>query len=236
GGKTGINHALGKNLIGAFHPPRLVLADPAVLRTLPDREYRSGLAEVVKAALVADADFARWLDRTWPGLLAQEDEAVRTMVARAAAIKAALVEEDEREAGRRVILNFGHTFGHALERATGYTRYTHGEAVALGMRAALHLSASVAAGRTMPVAPLPAPFDAADRLVARLPVEPDFPRLHPSDLVAAMETDKKRSREGVRFVVLDAVGRARLAESVPDGAIAAAWSYAERCAREHTSS
>ncbi len=218
GGKTGINHAAGKNLIGAFHQPRLVLADPAALRTLPAREFTSGLAEVVKAALVADADFADWLTGRWDAVLARDPGTLPDLVHRAAAVKAAVVAEDEREAGRRAILNFGHTFGHAIERVAGYGTFTHGEAVALGMHAALALSRAL-----RPEADL----DAAEALVALLPAPPGLHALATDDLIEAMATDKKRTAEGLRFVVLDAVGRARVVGGVTRGAAAAAWEYAK---------
>jgi 3-dehydroquinate synthase len=218
GGKTGINHAAGKNLIGAFHQPRLVLADPATLRTLPEREFTSGLAEVVKAALVADAGFADWLDARWYAVLAREADVLPLLVHRAAAVKAAIVAEDEHEAGRRAVLNFGHTFGHAVERVAGYGTFTHGEAVALGMHAALDLSRTLA-----PEADL----DVAEVLLARLPAPPGLRALATDDLVAAMATDKKRTAEGLRFVVLGAVGRARVVEGVTRDAVEAAWEYAK---------
>lgn len=221
GGKTGINHAAGKNLVGAFHQPRLVLADPATLQTLPDREYRSGLAEAVKHALIADAGLADRLAAEWEALIARDPETVAALVPEAAAIKAVVVAGDEREAGRRALLNFGHTFGHALEREAGYGTLTHGEAVAIGMRAALHLSASLDRGR--PADTLGA-FAAADALVARLAPAP--PSLDLGSLLAAMRTDKKRTARGLRFVVLDAVGSARLADDVPERMVRAAWDYA----------
>ena len=223
GGKTGINHPAGKNLVGAFHQPRVVLADPATLATLPEREFRSGLAEAVKHALVADAALAERLGAEWDALVGRQPATVAALVRDAAAVKAAVVEADEYEAGRRAVLNFGHTFGHALEREAGYGALTHGEAVALGMRAALHLSASLAGGRTHD-GPLPAPFDRADRLVRRLAPAP--PALDVGALAAAMATDKKRTASGLRFVVLDDVGEARLAEGVAEADVAAAWRFA----------
>jgi 3-dehydroquinate synthase len=222
GGKTGVNHALGKNLIGAFYQPRFVLADPTTLDTLPDREYRAGLAEVFKAALVADADFFHWLEENWDRIVAREPEAVAMFTRRAAAIKASIVAGDEREHGRRAVLNFGHTFGHAIERAAGYGRFLHGEAVATGMRAALHLSPSVAHGAALPPDRLPEPFARADRLVARLPLAP-LDGLSGTAIAAAMEVDKKREGARLRFVVLDDLGRARTTEVLPPGAVEAAW-------------
>jgi 3-dehydroquinate synthase len=218
GGKTGINHAAGKNLIGAFWQPRLVLADPDTLQTLADREWTSGLAEVVKAALIADAEFLDWLDARWDAVVAREPDVVAPLVQRAAAIKAEVVAADEREAGRRALLNFGHTFGHAIERAAGYGTFTHGEAVALGMRAALHLSHALRPDDA---------FRHADAVVARLPVPPGLAELPTSALTAAMATDKKKADGALRFVVLSAVGRARVTADVTPEQVAAAWTYAK---------
>src|SRR3989442_898756 len=133
GGKTGVNHLLGKNLIGTFYQPKLVLIDPGVLRTLPQREYRAGLAEVIKYGVIADAEFFEFLERDMDQILKLEPAALHRVIRTACAIKAAVVSEDEREGDRRRILNFGHTVGHALETLGGYHRYTHGEAVAIGM-------------------------------------------------------------------------------------------------------
>ena len=220
GGKTGINHATGKNLLGAFHQPLLVLADPATLDTLSDRAFRSGLAEAVKHALISDTDLAPRLARDWDALMAHDPAVLGPLVRDAAAVKAAVVEADELEAGERAFLNFGHTFGHALEREAGYGTLTHGEAVALGMRAALHLSASLRLDR---VADDLGDFAEADRLVRPAP-----PALDPATLTAAMATDKKRTASGLRFVVLDAVGVPRLADGVPPEMVEAAWRFALR--------
>ncbi|WP_218830530.1 3-dehydroquinate synthase [Rubrivirga marina] len=221
GGKTGINHATGKNLVGAFHQPRLVLADPATLDTLDERAFRSGLAEAVKHALISDPALADRLDREWDTLVARQPDVLAPLLRDAAAVKARVIEADEREAGERAFLNFGHTFGHALEKEAGYGTLTHGEAVALGMRAALHLSESLRLGQ---VAEALGPFAEADRLVARL--DPPAPTLAIDALMAATEADKKRTAAGVRYVVLDAVGRPRLAADVDDALLRAAWRYA----------
>jgi 3-dehydroquinate synthase len=140
GGKTGVNHPSGKNLIGAFHQPVAVIADTSTLATLPPREFRAGLAEVVKHALVADVAFLDWLDGHLDALLAQEPAAVAYAVQRSCEIKAQIVAADERERGRRAELNLGHTFGHAIETATGYGDWLHGEAVSVGMALAAALS------------------------------------------------------------------------------------------------
>ncbi len=219
GGKTGINHAVGKNLIGAFHQPRLVCADLAVLATLPEREWTSGLAEVVKHALVADAAFFERLEAHWPAVLARAAEVVGEVVYRAAGIKAQVVGEDEREQGRRAILNFGHTFGHAIERAAGYGRLTHGEAVALGMRAALHLSHRL--HRDLPL-------ERAHRLVARLPVPSGYADLSIDALTEAMHADKKAEAGALRFVVLRRLGEAYVTDRATPSDVAAAWAFALR--------
>ena len=139
GGKVGINHLLGKNLIGAFHPPKLVVADPAVLETLPRREFRAGLYEVVKYGVISSPSLFARLETSLPALFAREHETLGAVVGESCRIKAHIVSADEREAGLRRVLNFGHTIGHALEAATRFRRFRHGEAVAYGMLAALAL-------------------------------------------------------------------------------------------------
>lgn len=217
GGKTGINHAAGKNLVGAFYQPALVLADTDVLQTLPEREWTSGLAEVVKHALIADADLFAFLEKHRAALLARETGVVAPTIRRAAQVKAEVVSEDELEKGRRMILNFGHTFGHAIERVAGYGTFTHGEAVALGMRAALGLSTRLNPG-----------FDPAraDRLVRMIPVPPGFGALSTPALTAAMRTDKKARAGTPRFIVLEKIGAAYVTEA-PAEDVAAAWAFAK---------
>ncbi|MEM8559317.1 MAG: 3-dehydroquinate synthase [Bacteroidota bacterium] len=222
GGKTGINHRLGKNLVGAFYQPRFVHVDQDVLATLPEREWTSGLAEVVKYGLIADAEFFAFLEANWDALLARDAAVVAHVLHRSASIKADVVGHDERESGRRATLNFGHTFAHAIERVAGYGTFTHGEAVALGMRAALHLS------RTLRQA---FPFERTDALVARLPVPGSLTALSDSDLMAAMRTDKKRIGDRIRFVVLDDLGLARVTDNVSEDAVTAAWAYARSVSR-----
>ena len=223
GGKTGVNTGRGKNLIGTFYPPRFVLADPATLATLPLRELRSGLAEVVKHALLDGGALLETLEADWERL---GDAGVLGRVVReAAGVKARVVSSDEREGGARAFLNFGHTLGHALESASGYGRLAHGEAVALGMRAALHLSASLARSADVGRA-LPEPWARMDRLVARLDAPPVPDGVTDEALLAAMASDKKRDAGGLRFVVLDAPGQPRLASGVPEALVRAAVAYA----------
>jgi 3-dehydroquinate synthase len=220
GGKTGINHATGKNLIGAFHQPALVAADPEVLETLPQREWTSGLAEVVKHALIADANLLAFLREHWAAILNREAGLLPEMIHRAARVKAEVVAEDEREQGRRAILNFGHTFGHAIEHAAGYGSFTHGEAVAVGMRAALFLSRERHPDFD---------GDAALDLVTRLPVRGGDPaRLSFEALRRAMQQDKKNEGDAVRFVLLRAAGEAHVAGGFDDDTLEAAWQFALR--------
>src|SRR3989449_3274865 len=189
GGKTGVNHLLGKNLIGTFYQPKLVLIDPGVLRTLPQREYRAGLAEVIKYGVIADAEFFEFLERDMDQILKLEPAALHRVIRTACAIKAAVVSEDEREGDRRRILNFGHTVGHALETLGGYRRYTHGEAVAIGMVVAARLAERLGLADASVGTRIRA-------LVERTKLPADLPPRSASALLRAMRQDKKvRSEE-----------------------------------------
>ena len=209
GGKTGVNLPEGKNLVGAFYPPRLVITDPDLLRTLADREFRGGLAEVVKHAVIADAPMFAGLEKNLDKILRRDREALGSLIPRNVQIKARVVSRDERESGLREILNFGHTFAHALESAT---HYRHGEAVAWGMMAAAFL------GHELKVTPAPE----ASRMISlirRLEPLPPWPPLSPAILLKAMRSDKK-SRSGVlRFVLSPRIGRAGTYDSVPPQAV-----------------
>ncbi len=218
GGKTGINHATGKNLIGAFYRPAGILTDTTVLNSLPAREWTSGLAEVFKHGLIADEALFAELEAGADALFERDEDTAGRIVPRAADVKMRIVREDEFEAGRRAILNFGHTFAHAIEKVAGYGAYTHGEAVAAGMRAALYLSGQVATG-----------FDPAraDRLVARIPVPPGLASLAMPDLMEAMKQDKKVRGGAVRLVLLDRIGRAFVDGSVPPRLVEKAWAFAQ---------
>jgi len=214
GGKTGLNHHLGKNLIGAFHQPRCVYTDLSLLQSLPEREWMSGLAEVVKHALIADETFFGFLSEQWDHILAREPATVGEMVHRAASIKAAVVAEDEREQGGRAILNFGHTFGHAIENVAGYGRFTHGEAVALGMRAAVHLSARFTPNL---------PATCIDRLLRRIPVAGVIDDLPVGTLIRAMQSDKKVDAGTLRFVLLSRLGEAVVRQDIAAREVEDAW-------------
>lgn len=215
GGKTAVDLPQGKNLVGAFHPPRAVLADTAVLRTLPPRELRAGLAEVVKYGAIVDAPFLDWLEANAEALLAGDDEALAEAIARSCRHKAAIVERDPFEHGDRALLNFGHTFGHAIEAEQAYGGLNHGEAVAVGMVLAARLSARLGlAGE--------AGAGVLRRALERfgLPVEP--PRgLDPAALLARMRLDKKAQADGLRFVLWDGPGRARVVAGVPEAEVLA---------------
>lgn len=209
GGKTGVNHRAGKNLIGAFHQPRAVLADTSTLATLPDREYRAGLAEVVKYGVIGDADFFRWLEGRAGELNARDEATLTETIARCVRNKAAVVAADEREKGQRALLNLGHTFGHALESLTGYQRWLHGEAVAIGMVQAARLAARTGLCNE----------DVAHRvadLLARLGLDTGAPvDLGAEALLEAMEMDKKADAGGLRLVLPEAVGQCRVVRDVP---------------------
>lgn len=216
GGKTGINHSIGKNLIGAFHQPRLVYSDLDTLQSLPVREWTSGLAEVVKHALIADPILFDFLEDNWGSILDREPSIVGRMVYAATRVKTQVVSQDVNEQGLRAILNFGHTFGHAIEREAGYGQFTHGEAVAVGMLAALNLSgslnASLEAKRGM-------------RLVRQIPIQGDLRALSVSKLMQAMYVDKKVEAGMLRLVLLKNIGEAYVTSDVASSAIELAWRH-----------
>lgn len=209
GGKTAVNHPSGKNLIGAFHQPRAVIADTDTLATLPDREFRSGLAEVVKHALIADATFLEWLETRVAALNERDPAVIGDTVIQCCRIKARIVAEDEREQGQRALLNFGHTFGHVIENATGYGQWLHGEAVAAGMAQGMDLS--VRLGTLSPTDRNRA-LALMDRL--RLPLAP--PRLAASEWLERMARDKKATAAGIGFIILNGIGRASIRRDVPE--------------------
>jgi len=199
GGKTGVDTPQGKNLIGAFHPPAAVLADPRALATLPERDYRGGMAEAVKHGLIADGGYFAWIEREAEALLRRDEAALTRLVRRSVEIKAEVVSADERESGRRVILNAGHTVAHALEHATAYG-LAHGEAVALG------LVAECALAEALGVAPAGLGGRVAGLLTRLgLPVRLTQP-LEPERLLSAMGRDKKNRRAQVRFALPSALG------------------------------
>ena len=218
GGKTGVNHPAGKNLIGAFHQPSVVVSDTTVLRSLSARELSAGLAEVLKHGLLGDVEYFDRTVRDMPALLALDDEALAAAIARSCQIKAGIVGRDERESGERALLNLGHTFGHAIEALTGFGRWLHGEAVACGLCLAGDLSSRLGLIGAPDVQRI---CDAVGR--ARLPA-----RIEGLSKAAAMETmrgDKKTHAGRIRFIVLERIGRAvqsEAPESLVEATLAAA--------------
>ena len=213
GGKTGVNHAMGKNLIGAFHQPRHVVIDLETLASLPDREFAAGLAEVIKYGLIRDAAFFSWLIENVQRLKARDTEALAFAIERSCRIKAEVVAEDEREGGVRAHLNFGHTFGHAIERLQGYGAWLHGEAVAAGMVIASRLSVDRGALSPAVVDQLES-FNRAVGLPVAVP-----PEISTADLLNAMGSDKKVAAGKVRYILLRELGDAVVTEEVTEADI-----------------
>ncbi len=202
GGKTGVNLPEGKNLVGAFYPAKLVIADPELLRTLPLREFCSGIYEIIKYGVIGDAKLVQFLEQRLDKLLRRDPAALNFVIGRSVSQKARVVSLDERESGLREILNFGHTFAHALESVTRYRKYLHGEAVGWGMLAATKLA--VASGL----------LSAQDsrrimHLIARVGPLPPWPGASPSRLTAAMQADKKTRAGRLRFVLPERIGKVR---------------------------
>ena len=199
GGKTAINHPLGKNMIGAFYQPQMVLADTATLSTLPDRELSAGLAEVIKHGAIIDAKFFDWLEQNIDALRARDAQALAYAIRRSCEIKAEVVRQDERESGLRAILNFGHTFGHAIEAGLGYGEWLHGEAVGCGMTMAADLS--VRLGYLSPAEQL-----RIVRLVDAAGLPTVAPDLGPDRWLDLMEVDKKNEGGQIKFILLKPLG------------------------------
>ena len=215
GGKTGINHPLGKNMVGAFHQPAMVVCDLATLASLPAREVSAGLAEIIKYGPIADMEFMAWLELNMPQLVALEPQALSHAVRRSCEIKAWVVGQDERESGLRAVLNFGHTFGHAIEAGLGYGQWLHGEAVGCGMVMAAQLSHSLGLVDGAFV-------DRLRTLIARAGLPVVGPVLDAKDnagrYLQLMRLDKKSQAGAIRFVVIDGLGRAALREA-PDAMV-----------------
>jgi 3-dehydroquinate synthase len=208
GGKTAVNHPLGKNMVGSFYQPSVVIIDSATLSTLPDREYISGLAEVVKYGAIRSPDLFAWLESNVESLRRRDDASVTHAVYESCRIKAEVVAADERETGERVLLNFGHTFGHAIEVGTGYGAWLHGEAVAAGMVLAGELSVRVAG--------MPSSENGRLRqLLFRLGLPVDPPKLGSDRYLEWMARDKKVQAGKMRLVLLEALGRATVRTDVP---------------------
>ncbi len=212
GGKVGVDHPRGKNLIGAFYAPRAVVQDTSLLASLPPRTLREGYAEVIKHGFIMDAPMLDELERDADRLLAVEPELTTAMVARNAALKAKVVSEDEREGGLRMILNYGHTIGHAIEAVTGYTRVLHGEAISVGMMAAAEI------GRRVGVTPA-AIGERQSRLFAQYGLPLRHPGLDVDAVIEATSRDKKVSGGRMRWVLLEAEGSTVIRDDVPDAVV-----------------
>jgi 3-dehydroquinate synthase len=208
GGKTGVNLPEGKNLVGAFYPPRLIITDSEMLRTLPEREFRGGLAEIIKHAIIADAKMFAFLEGNMEKLERRDRAALDYLIPENVRIKAQVVGRDERESGLREILNFGHTFGHALESVTHYKRYQHGEAVAWGVMAAALLGHELGVTRADDVSRIVS-------LVRRMGPLPPWPRVPANALIDAMRSDKKAREGKLRFVLTPRIGKAAAYDDVP---------------------
>ncbi|MGH8219200.1 MAG: 3-dehydroquinate synthase [Steroidobacteraceae bacterium] len=209
GGKTGVNHPGGKNLIGAFHQPVAVMADTATLATLADRELRAGLAEIIKYGLIRDAAFFAWLEESMDRLLAREPAALARAIRRSCEIKAEIVGRDEREQGERALLNLGHTFGHAIESATGYSRWLHGEAVGAGLAMAAAMSC---ARGTLQVEQV----ERVRALLARTGLPTAAPDVRAASTLAHMRIDKKVKAGRIRLVLLRSIGDAYMTGDYAD--------------------
>ena len=212
GGKTAINHPHGKNMIGAFYQPRAVLADLDSLKTLPERELKAGIAEVIKHGLIRDAAFFDWLETNMDGLLARDAAALEHAVLRSCEIKSALVAEDEREMDVRALLNFGHTFGHAIEAGLGYGDWLHGEAVGAGMMMAADLSHQLGHLSAADVSRI-------EKLIARAGLPVKGPAFGRDRYWEHMSVDKKTRDGAIRFVVLEKLGSARIQGGVSEAVV-----------------
>lgn len=215
GGKTGVNLPQGKNLVGTFYQPSLVGCDPSVLKTLPDREYVSGLGEVVKYGMIRDASLFEYIDRNLAGIRARDAGVLDEIVHRCAAIKADVVTKDEKESGERAILNYGHTIGHALEAAGNFKTLHHGEAVSIGMEAEAILSMELG------IAPLEV-LAAQNRVLKLCGLPTRVKKMPEKKVLAALRLDKKNVSGKTRFVLPEAVGKVRWGVEVPSDLIAAA--------------
>jgi len=212
GGKTAVNHPKGKNMIGAFYQPRLVIADLDTLQTLPQKEFRAGLAEVIKYGVISDASLFDYLENNAAKILQLDNECLAHIIKTSCAIKAEVVEKDERESHYRMILNFGHTLGHAIEALTGYSRFIHGEAVAIGMIYAAKLSLQF--GKC--------PEEVHDRLselVEKCGLPSQWPDLNPQEVIESLYHDKKTMNHKIKFILVKKIGSVEIIEDMPEADI-----------------
>ena len=218
GGKVAVNHQLGKNLIGAFYQPKAVFIDLNMLNTLLSREIASGLGEIVKYGVISDVALFKYLEENAYQTLALETEVMEHVIARSCEIKAEVVSKDEKEGGLRRILNFGHTMAHAIEEATGYTKYTHGEAVAIGMIGAAHISKSL--GRIDE-----ATFNRLQALIDKLGMTSHAKDCDIDHMFKAIFRDKKTINGKINWVLMDEIGKVSIVNDVPDDVVKAAFKY-----------
>ena len=212
GGKTAVNHPKGKNMIGAFYQPRLVVADLETLKTLPSKEYRAGLAEIVKYGVISDARLFEFLETHYKEILNLDHECLSYIIETSCAIKAGVVEKDERESHYRMILNFGHTLGHAIESLTDYSRFIHGEAVAMGMVCAAKLSHSM--GKCSEEVP-----KRLETLLKKLGLPVEMPGLDSSAVIESLYHDKKTMDHKIRFILVKEIGSVEIVDHMPEAEI-----------------
>ncbi len=212
GGKTAVNHPKGKNMIGAFYQPRLVVADLETLKTLPSKEYRAGLAEIVKYGVISDARLFEFLETHYKEILNLDHECLSHIIETSCAIKAGVVEKDERENHYRMILNFGHTLGHAIESLTDYSRFIHGEAVAMGMVCAAKLSHSM--GKCSEEVP-----KRLEALLKKLGLPVEMPGLDSSAVIESLYHDKKTMDHKIRFILVKEIGSVEIVDHMPEAEI-----------------
>ncbi len=212
GGKTAVNHPKGKNMIGAFYQPRLVIADLDTLQTLPQKEFRAGLAEVIKYGVISDASLFDYLENNVEEILQLDNECLAHIIKTSCAIKAEVVEKDELESHYRMILNFGHTLGHAIEALTGYSRFIHGEAVAIGMIYAAKLSQQ--SGKCEEGVP-----NQICELVKKCGLPSQWPDLDPQEVIESLYHDKKTMNHKIKFILVKKIGSVGIIEDMPEADI-----------------
>ena len=218
GGKVGVNHTLGKNLIGAFYQPKAVFIDINMLQTLLSREIASGLGEIVKYGIIRDSELFKYIEDNAYKILALEDDVMEHVIARSCEIKADVVSKDEKEGGLRRILNFGHTMAHAIEEATGYSKYVHGEAVAIGMIGAAHISRSL--GKIDD-----STFERLQNLIDKLGMVSRIKDCDVDEMFKAIFRDKKTINGKIHWVLMDSIGKVSIESDVPDDVVKAAFDY-----------
>jgi 3-dehydroquinate synthase len=212
GGKTAVNHPLGKNMIGVFYQPKLVVVDIETLKTLPEKEYKAGIAEIIKHGVIEDAELFGYLESHVEPIMAQESEPLEHIIATSCAIKARVVEKDERESHYRMVLNFGHTVGHAVESLTGYSKFIHGEAVAIGMVYAAKLSHLM--GRCIEEV-----THRITGLIENFGLPTKLPPLKAEDMIQSMYLDKKTAHKKIRFILVKDIGTIEIVDSVAESLI-----------------